>query len=173
VTTGAPVLAITSPLFPRVTIAEGGGHTLTVVGRHTPDTYIARVSLAIGSGHLTSWNEASIPAAALRQGATLTVGLSRSPNMRWGASASAAPRSYRQGSAPAVGFTTPGGALTMRADGSATLQLGVQKESAAGPAPTVTWHVVPPAGVLGVRVSPPPPRAPSRCTAAAPPRRCR
>lgn len=67
------------------------------------------------------------------------------------------------GATPAVGFSNPGGALSVRADSTAALALGVQqvvepsqrlrRGSGAVSVHTVTWHVVLPPGVLGIHVS--------------------
>jgi hypothetical protein len=52
-----------------------------------------------------------------------------------------------------VPFTTPGGALTMASDSSATVQLGVQ-ESGTADAESVAWHITDPGASSGVTVSP-------------------
>jgi predicted alpha-1,2-mannosidase len=156
-TPGVASLAVSSPLFPRATITEGNGHTLTVTGSHAPDEYIHSARLTVGSGGSSPWDKPWIPAAALSEGATLAVGLGSSPDRAWGAKASDAPPSFPQGAAPAVAFTEPGGSLGLPADSSATVGLGVQEEGGDGPKEathTATWRVIPSPGVLGVRVSP-------------------
>lgn len=156
-TPGVANLVMTSPLFPRVTITEGNGHTLAITGTHAPDEYIQHAHLAIGSGGSSTWDKPWIPTKALSEGAVLAVDLGTSPNNAWGSSASAVPPSFSQGAAPAVPFTTPGGSLTVPANGVATFRLGVQEEEgtgSSGSVRTVAWHVVPSAGAAGVTVSP-------------------
>ena len=59
-------------------------------------------------------------------GATLSYGLSSAPDASWGTSPTAVPPSYAAGRLPAVGFTTPGGTVSMPAGQTMTVQLGVQ-----------------------------------------------
>ncbi len=156
-TPGVANLVMTSPLFPRVTITEGNGHTITITGTHAPDTYIQHADLAIGSGGSSTWDKPWVPTSALSEGAVLAVDLGTSPNDPWGSSASAVPPSFPRGAAPAVPFTTPGGSITVPANGVATFELGVQEEEGAGSSGSVrmvAWHVVPSAGDAGVTVSP-------------------
>jgi predicted alpha-1,2-mannosidase len=155
-TPGVADMVMTSPLFPKVTIAEGNGHTLTITAGRAPDRYIQAAHLAIGSSGPATWDKPWIPARALSEGATLSVDLGASPNKGWGAGVSATPPSFSEGAAPAVPFTTPGGSLTVAANGSATFQLGVQEGS---PSPgsereTVAWHVASSAQKGGIAVSP-------------------
>ena len=63
-TPGAADLAMTAPLFPRVVVREGSGHTLTVVGTHAPDGYVQGARLAVGSASPSAWGRPWIPAAA-------------------------------------------------------------------------------------------------------------
>ena len=85
--------------------------------------------------------------------ATLSVDLGGRPDKAWGAAVVDAPPSFSGGAAPAVPFTTPGGAMTMASDSSTSLQLGVQ-EAGAADAGSVAWHVADPGASLGVTVSP-------------------
>jgi predicted alpha-1,2-mannosidase len=150
-TPGVAALAMTSPLFPKASVTEGNGHTLTIQASRTPDTFITHARLAIGSGRSTTWNKPWVPSSVLSRGATLTVGLGPAANRTWGTSASAAPPSFQKGAAPAVPFTTPGGALTMPAGSSSAFLLGVQEEG--GVAAEVSWHVLNPRATTGVTVS--------------------
>jgi predicted alpha-1,2-mannosidase len=155
-TPGVADLAMAAPLFPRVTVREGSGHTLTVVGAHAPDGYVQGARLAVGSASSSTWSRPWIPATALSVGAVLDVVLGRSPDRTWGASPVDAPPSFSAGAAPAVPFTSPGGAVTLGADGTATVLLGVQEAGTprtAASVSTVTWHVVLPT-TAGVTVSP-------------------
>jgi predicted alpha-1,2-mannosidase len=156
-TPGSADLVMTSPLFPEVTVTEGNGRTLRVVGADAPDRFIEQARLAIGTSHAHAWNKPWVPATTLQRGATLTVKLGPTTNPSWGTAASAAPPSFGQGAAPAVAFTTPGGALTMPADGTASFGLGVQEEGGAGAGAKIVWHVAgsgSAAGSGGVTVSP-------------------
>ncbi|MGO8869936.1 MAG: GH92 family glycosyl hydrolase [Acidimicrobiales bacterium] len=156
-TPGVADLAITSPLFPRTTVTEGSGHTLTITAAHAPDEYVRHAALAIGSGASSNWSKPWLPATALSEGADLAVDLGGSPDTFWGASPSAAPPSFTEGAAPAVPFTLPGGSVTLAAGTTATVQLGVQEgppPPRAAPVGTVAWHVVPSPAAAGVTVSP-------------------
>ena len=150
-TPGVANLVMASPLFPRVTVAEGNGHTLTITAAHAPDEYIQDAHLAIGSSRSSTWDEPWVPTKALEDGATLSVALGRSPDKGWGATASAIPPSFPQGAAPAVPFTTPGGSVSVPTHGSTTFELGVQERTGSGSVQTVGWHV---ASSSGVTVSP-------------------
>ena len=152
-TPGVADLAITSPLFPKAVVTEGDGHRLTIDGAHAPDTFIQRASVRIGSGPLRTWNKPWLPATSIEEGATLEADLGASPNTTWGGAPSDAPPSFPQGGAPAVPFTTPGGAVTMPLGATTALQLGVQQGSASGSAPAVTWHLVMGASTAGVNLS--------------------
>ena len=156
-TPGVADLVMASPLFPRVTVTEGNGHTLTVVGTNAPDDYIHGARLAIGSGGSSTWDRPWIPDRALSEGAVLTVDLGTDPDHGWGSTPSGAPPSFTRGAAPAVPFTTPGGSVDVTSGGTTTVRLGVQEVTGgavAGTHPTVAWHVVSPVGDAGVAVSP-------------------
>jgi predicted alpha-1,2-mannosidase len=156
-TPGVANLVMTSPLFPKVVIAEGNGHALTITASHASAEYIQTAHLAIGSHRPSTWDKPWIPTKVLSEGGTLSVDLGKSANKAWGATASATPPSFSHGAAPAVPFTTPGGSLTVPADGSTTFQLGVQEGSGSPGSEKVqmvAWHEVPVAGLEGVTVSP-------------------
>jgi hypothetical protein len=156
-TPGVGDLAMTSPLFPKARITEGNGHSIMVIGTHAPDRFIQLAHLALGSGPSLAWDKPWIPASALGENAMLSVELGARPNKKWGAAAADAPPSFSKGAAPAVPFTSPGGATSITSNGSATIQLGVQESGAAGrgtgPEP-VLWHVADPDALSGVTVSP-------------------
>jgi putative alpha-1,2-mannosidase len=152
-TPGVADLAMTSPLFPKVTVAAGGGHTLMVLGAHAPDPFIQGADLAIGSTRSRSWDKPWVPARALKEGGTLSVQLGPTPRKTWGSAASDAPPSFSAGAAPAVPFSTPGGALTMPAHSSATFQLGARETSVTKSPETVSWQLASQPGSSGVTVS--------------------
>jgi predicted alpha-1,2-mannosidase len=153
-TPGVADLAMTSPLFPKVRLHEGDGHSVTVIGSHAPDTFIESAKLAIGSGHTKTWNKPWISGAALTKGATLSVGLGLRPDKAWGAADADAPPSFSMGASPAVPFSTPGGLVTVPAHGVATFQLGVEEESVIESAQPVSWHLVAAPGTTGVATTP-------------------
>lgn len=139
-TPGVDDMAMTSPLFPWVRIAEGNGHTLTITGVHAPDGSIQSARLGVGTAKATSWDKPWMPSSALSEGADLAVVLGGSPDTSWGASPRDAPPSFDQGAAPAVPFSSPGGALDMSSGVPANLGIGVQEGSATTKA-SVTWRV--------------------------------
>ena len=149
-TPGIANLALTSPLFPHVTVIEGNGHTLTITGSNAPDVYIQQAHLGVGSAESVTWKRPWLPAAALDQGANLSVALGTAPDPEWGASMSDAPPSFSQGAAPAVAFTEPGGSLSVPARGSAVVHFGVKEEVrqvSPRSVANVSWRAVPSAGV--------------------------
>jgi predicted alpha-1,2-mannosidase len=152
-TPGVADLEMTSPLFPRARVMEGNGHSITLIGRHAPEPFIQQAHLTLGSGPSLVWDKPWIPASALGENATLSVDLGGRPDKAWGAAVADAPPSFSSGAAPAVPFTTPGGAVTMASDSSASLELGVQEAGAADAGP-VAWHVADPGASSGVTVSP-------------------
>lgn len=153
-TPGAANLVMASPLFPEVRIVEGNGHVLTVTAAHAPDQYIHSARLTQGSNPAANWDKPWIPATALAEGADLAVDLGTLPDKKWGTTPTAAPPSFRGGAAPAVGFTLPGGAVTVDAHASASLALGVQEEQHRTTATAVAWHVASSPTAADVSLSP-------------------
>ena len=153
-TPGAANLAMTSPLFPKVRIVEGNGHVLTVTATHAPDAYIHSARLAEGTQPEAVWDKPWIPAAAVADGADLAVDLGTLPDKKWGSKPTAAPPSFGRGAAPAVGFTLPGGAVTVGAHASASFTLGVQEEQRRTTATPVAWHVASSPGSADLSLSP-------------------
>jgi hypothetical protein len=132
---------------------EGNGHSITLIGRHAPEPFIQQAHLTLGSGPSLVWDKPWITASALGEDTTLSVDLGGRPDKAWGAAVADAPPSFSVGAAPAVPFTTPGGAVTMANDSSASFQLGVQ-EAGAVDAGSVAWHVADPGASSSVTVSP-------------------
>ncbi len=157
-TPGVADLVLTSPLFPRVTITEGNGRTLTVTGTHAPDDLHPTRPARDRIGRIVDLGQAVDP----RGGPVGRSALSRStsaghPMTPGGRPQWASPPSFSQGAAPAVPFTTPGGSLALPANGSATFQLGVQEEGGAassGSVQAVAWHVAPSTTAAGVTLTP-------------------
>jgi len=96
-TPGSDVLALDSPLFPRVTLHLPGGD-VRIVAPHASDTtpYIQGLSLH-GRPYTRPWLHFS----ALAHGGTLRFDLSATPNTAWGASPAVAPPSWDNGAAAA------------------------------------------------------------------------
>ena len=96
-TPGSDVLALDSPLFPRVTLHLPGGD-VRIVAPHASDTtpYIQSVSLH-GQPYTRPWLHFS----AIAHGATLRFDLSATPTTAWGSSPAVAPPSWDDGSAAA------------------------------------------------------------------------
>ncbi len=153
-TPGAANLVMASPLFPEVRIAEGNGRVLTVTAAHAPDQYIHSAHLTLGTNSSANWDKPWIPATALAEGANLAVDLGTVPDKKWGTSPTAVPPSFGGGAAPAVGFTVPGGAVTVDAHASTSFTLGVQEERRRTTATPVTWHVASSPGTADVSLSP-------------------
>jgi hypothetical protein len=91
-----------------------------------------------------------LPGSVLRSGGTLDFTLSASADPAWASSPASAPPSFGTSDLPAVGYSSPGGAVTMSAGQSATVQLGVVPT--VSDATSVNWKIAsePP----GVQVSP-------------------
>jgi hypothetical protein len=90
-----------------------------------------------------------LPGSVLESGGTLEFTLSANPDPAWASSPDSSPPSFGTGDLPAVGYSSPDGALTVTAGRPTTIQLGVVP---AAPRPTsVEWNIssVPP----GLQVS--------------------
>jgi predicted alpha-1,2-mannosidase len=154
VTPGTANLALSSPLFPHVVLTLPDGHrivmgapaasattpyihSLTVSGVAPPRAAPAcSTSVALG-GRCSVWNRPWLPASVVTTGATLNYGLSSVPDASWGSSPSAVPPSFGAGRLPAVGYTTPGGSVSVPPGQTMTVQLGVQPAQAGNA--TVQW----------------------------------
>jgi predicted alpha-1,2-mannosidase len=143
VTPGTANLALSSPLFPRVALTLPDGrrivmaapaasattpyiHSLTVSGVAAPTAAPACSTGAAQGGRGSAWNRPWLPASVISSGGTLTYGLSARPDPSWGSSPSAVPPSFGAGRLPVVGFTTPGGTVSVPAGQTMTVQLGLQ-----------------------------------------------
>ncbi len=196
VTPGAADLALASPLFPEVDITLPDGrhlterapgasastpyvHGLTVTGMAVPARSTSCGPPVVGGGSGsgrgssaggTDWDRPWLPGTVLTSGGHLTYTLASSPDPEWGSDPAAAPPSYDAGLIPAVGFTVPGGATTLRAGQPTTIRLGADpatvgslrvRWSATGPGLSVT----PDHGVLRIAGGS---SASARCNLAAP-----
>jgi predicted alpha-1,2-mannosidase len=156
VTPGTADLALASPLFPDTSIVLPDGrrlvlhapgaaasrpyiHALTASGIAQPlidtpgCTPTSSSSTAAGN-----WDLPWLPSSVLGSGGTLDFTLSGTPDASWGASPADAPPSYGAGQLPAVGFSSPSGALSLVAGQSASVELGVDSANV-GPT-TVSWR---------------------------------
>jgi predicted alpha-1,2-mannosidase len=169
-TPGASDLALASPLFPTESIQLPDGHRLVL---HAPGAAASRPYVhaltvsgvarppadasACGTSTPTAaaassvaWDMPWLPGTVLQSGGTLDFTLSASPDPAWGSSPASGPPSFGTGALPAVGYSSPGGALDVTAGRPAAVQLGVV--SAAPRATSVVWKV---ASVSpGLQVSP-------------------
>ncbi|MGO9853621.1 MAG: GH92 family glycosyl hydrolase [Acidimicrobiales bacterium] len=172
VTPGTANLALASPLFPSVTIALPDGrriveqapgaaasrpyvHALSVSGvaRPAPAPTAAGCPAPTPSGSSATggtWDRPWLPSSVLRSGATLSYTLSSSPEPTWASALAASPPSFTQGELPAVGFSTPGGSITLTAGQATAVQIGVA--SAGGSPTSVRWQVA--GEPVGLQVSP-------------------
>jgi predicted alpha-1,2-mannosidase len=192
VTPGAADLALASPLFPTASIQLPDGHrlvlhapgaaasrpyvhALTVSGvtRPAADSGVCGASsrsAAVASPN--AWNMPWLPGSVLRSGGSLDFTLSASPDPSWASSPNSGPPSFGTGNLPAVGYTSPGGALTAPASRSTTVQLGVV--ASAPHATSVVWNVA--SDTSGLQVTPssgtlalhPPSGDPTACRPAPP-----
>lgn len=150
VTPGTATLAVATPAFASVTVHLGGGHlgsghVLRITTSGPTDGYVHAARLAVGGGASRAWDRVWLPASASAAGATLRLEASSAPDRSWAAAPKDAPPSYGTDAAPAVGFTTPGGAVATSPGGTPHFRLGVQ--AAAHGAVTVDWTAQPPAGM--------------------------
>ena len=199
VTPGSADLALASPLFPSESIQLPDGHRLVLhaPGAAASQPYVHALTVSgvshppaasnacAGSARATTttssaWDLPWLPASILQSGGTLDFTLTASADPAWASSPTASPPSFGDGQLPAVGFSSPGGALTIAAGQSAPLELGVapgvpHATSVAWrvtPSDTSGLQVVPSSGTLtlgGVTVSlNPSTGAPTACRPAAP-----
>ena len=143
-TAGTGSLVIGSPLFSSAAITLGNGNTLSIdaPAAATNAPYVSSLTVN-GVTQQATW----LSAATVAAGPTLSFGLSTSPDPTWGAAPADAPPSYSAGEAPAIGFTSPTGQVSVPAGSSRSFDLGVQ---GVDPVPqVVTWS----ATVAGVQLS--------------------
>lgn len=90
-TPGTANLALSSPLFPAITINRPGGQTITInAPGASGSTFYVQSLLVNGVASNAPW----LPPTFIASGGTLTYTLATSPNTSWGAAASNAPPSY-------------------------------------------------------------------------------
>ena len=158
-TPGAPVLALSAPIFPTVRLNLPGHSTLITAPGASDQGYINTLSV---NGR--AWNQAWLPAADVvgdgRHGAPtrIAAGISTTPNTHWAAAAADAPPSYPAGPldfptgvVPATVSSAPAN-LTATAGSSTsatlTFDLGVGAYGdQASKIKQLHWTAQPPAGV--------------------------
>ncbi len=171
VTPGSADLELASPLFPSESVLLPDGHrlvlrapgaaasrpyvhALTASGITRPPAAPGACAVAPAastpSASSSAWDLPWLPASVLQSGGTLDFTVSSSPDPAWASSPAASPPSFGTGQLPAVGYSMPGGAVTVATGRSTPVQLGV--DPATLDATSVSWQVAsdPPA----VQVSP-------------------
>jgi predicted alpha-1,2-mannosidase len=143
ITPGTATLALATPAFPQVSIALSDGHRLQITTQGPTAGYIHSALLHVDSNPVSSWDQPWLPASAI-SGADLTLVTARDPDRSWGASPSEAPPSYARYAAPALGFTSPVGGVSVGVGAGAPVTLGVQ--AAGHAAVTVKWTALPTPG---------------------------
>jgi predicted alpha-1,2-mannosidase len=90
-TPGTADLALGSPMFTTITVALGGGGTITVTAPQAADNapYVQSATL-----NGAAWNNAYLPATFATGGGTLAFTLATTANTGWASAASSAPPSY-------------------------------------------------------------------------------
>ncbi len=159
VTPGTANLALASPLFPSVTIVLPDGrhlvesapgaapsrpyvHALRVTGVTTPSSSSATTC---GGRDTTAtrttgaWDLPWLPASVLQTGGRLAYSLSAGPHPAWGSAPSDGPPSFGAGALPAVGFSSPSGAVSVTVGQPATVQLGAAPAQAG--VRSVHWQI--------------------------------
>lgn len=142
VTPGTDDLALNSPLFPSAVIHLANGRSITIDAPSAADDHPYVSSLRIDGG---VWDKTYLPKSALRAGATITYDLSSQPDMSWATGPHAAPASYQQGQADAIGYTNPTGGVVARSGTSFPASVGAV--DAAGLSDLVHWTAMPAAGI--------------------------
>jgi predicted alpha-1,2-mannosidase len=147
-TPGSSDLVIASPIFPSATIHLAQGKTLTLTAPGAPAVYVDSMEVATGSDKPEPWNQTWLPGSILHTGGVVGFTLGTMGNTTWGTGAGAAPPSYAQFAAPAVGYTLPSGSVLIQVGSAAAITLGLQSDVRG--ATTVRWS----ASSSGVKVVP-------------------
>jgi putative alpha-1,2-mannosidase len=142
-TSGSPVLALGSPLFPYAAVQLGGGHKLVISAPSASATtpYVTRLTV---NGRPTQQTWLSAGQLLKSPVTTLDYTLSGQPDQHWGAAPQDAPPSYGTGEAPAIGFLSSP-EITVPPGGSATVKVGAQDVTGQGQ--TVSAAASPPSGL--------------------------
>ncbi|MDT7800203.1 MAG: hypothetical protein QOI78_3636 [Actinomycetota bacterium] len=142
VTSGTTDLAFGSPLFPKAVIHLANGRTITIDAPAAAGDHPYVTGLTLDGKR---WDKTFLPDSALRSGAKLNFSLSAQPSTSWATAAGAAPPSYQDRQAPAIGYTSPSGGVVTGQGTSFSATVGVV--DAGGRAGPVRWTARPPAGI--------------------------
>ena len=132
-TSGTSELTLGAPLFPQITISLPGGRHLQInaPGAGTETPYVTGLTF-----NGARWGKAWLPAAVVHAGGNLAFTLSATPGTSWGSGGGAAPASYSQGEAPAIGFVSEP-VISVASGDSVTVTIGAQDITGVGE--EVTW----------------------------------
>ena len=137
-TPGTSNLVLSSPMFPSSTIHLAKGKMLTVTAQGTPAMYVSSVDVSMGPNKTQPWNQPWLPASILQTGGVVAFTLGTAANTTWGTGTGAAPPSYSEFAAPAVGYTLPSGTVQTQVGKIASITLGVQSDQPGST--TVLWR---------------------------------
>lgn len=140
-TPGTANLALTSPLFPAITVHRPGGQVMHINAPGASATTYYIQSLTVNS---TSTTQPWLPPSFVANGGTLNYTLSSTANTSWGSAASDAPPSYQYGETPVRVSFNPGRAVVAP---GATTQVSLVAASITSSSATVNWSATAPAGL--------------------------
>ncbi|GGM35655.1 alpha-1,2-mannosidase [Longimycelium tulufanense] len=131
---GRAELVLNSPLFEQVVVTRPGGRKLVIkaAGARANRPYVTGLTVN-GRESTRTW----LPESFVNNGGTVEFRLSATPDRSWGAKASDAPPSFRDGEVGQRGYVEPG-RLVVPAGGSAKANIGVLDFSGNGA--TVRWR---------------------------------
>jgi predicted alpha-1,2-mannosidase len=138
---GRAELLVGSPLFTQIKIAtpDGRNFTINAPGSSATTQYVTGLKVN-GATSTKAW----LPESFAQQGGTLDFTLSATPDTTWGAAATDAPPSFRQGEQTAIPFVNPS-RLVIAPGGTDHAAIGAQDLSGNGV--NVNWTAIPPAGI--------------------------
>jgi hypothetical protein len=139
---GTTDVALNSPLFKAAVLHLPNGNVLQI---DAPDAATDHPYVTGMSVNNRPWDNAYLPPNLLDQGGTLHVDLSASPDTTWATGQLAAPPSYDQSQAPAIGYTSPTGQIVTGV--GKTLDATVGAVNTSGHDDILTWTVDAPKGV--------------------------
>jgi predicted alpha-1,2-mannosidase len=140
-TPGTGELVVGSPMFPHTVVHLGNGNTITInAPQAAPDAPYVQGLRLDGTG----WPHTYLPPSFALSGGVLDYTLDTTPNTDWATGPGAAPSSYSQDEAPAIGFTNTGEIISQPGQ-SSTLTVGAQNVT--GSPEKVTWTASAPDGV--------------------------
>ncbi len=140
-TPGTANLALSSPLFPSMTVHRESGQTITVnAPGASADVFYIQSLKVNGKTSTKPW----LPPSFVAHGGTLDFTLGTTANTTWGASPADAPPSYQYGE---VGtFVSFGPGRVVLAPGDST-QASILGKNITGKGTTINWSATPPSGL--------------------------